>query len=96
MSLHYWNVFPIFAHSETPAWFRIGLIVVPYAAILADVGSWWLTKWDTFFAVVVIVGGALMGLSLACQILISLWEMWIASPDSRRRARESAPAGAAG
>ena len=83
----------IFAHSETPAWFRIGLIVVPYAAILADVGSWWLTKWDTFFAVVVIVGGALMGLSLACQILLSLWEMWIAGADSRGLARRSAPAG---
>jgi hypothetical protein len=85
----------IFAQSETPSWFRIGLIVTPYAAILADVGSWWFTKWDTFFAVVVIVGGALMGLSLACQILISLWEMWIAGPNSRWLAARSAPAGSA-
>jgi hypothetical protein len=80
----------IFAQSETPSWFRVGLIVTPYAAILADIGSWWLTKWDTFFAVVVIVGGALMGLALACQILISLWEMWLAGPDSRWLARERA------
>ena len=28
-------------------------------------------------AFIVIAGGALMGLSLALQILISLWEMWI-------------------
>jgi len=85
----------IFAQSDTPSWFRIGLIVTPYVAILADVGSWWLTKWDTFFAGVVIVGGALMGLSLACQILISLWEMWIAGPDSRWLAQESVAARAA-
>jgi len=28
------------------------------------------------FAWVVVIGGALMGLALAAQILISLWEMW--------------------
>jgi len=72
----------IFSLSETPAWFRITMIVVPYAAIIADVGSWWLTKWQTFFGWVVVIGGALMGLALACQILISLWEMWLAGPNA--------------
>ena len=68
----------IFALSETPIWVRVGLVVFPYMAILMDIGSWWLTKYlDTAFAYVVIVGGAGMGLALAAQILISLWEMWI-------------------
>jgi len=69
----------IFAHGETPLWFRATIVGLPYAAILADVGSWWLTKLSTVFAGVVLVGGALMGLALALQILIPLWEMWLAS-----------------
>lgn len=67
----------IFALSAAPVWLRILLVAVPYAAIVADIGSWWLTKFDPVFALVVIVGGAFMGLALAGQILISLWDMWI-------------------
>jgi hypothetical protein len=68
----------IFALSETPTWLRVGLVVVPYVSILMDIGSWWFTKYlDTAFAYVVIVGGASMGLALAAQILIALWDMWI-------------------
>lgn len=69
----------IFAFSETPVWVRVSLVVIPYLAILADIGSWWLTKYldPAFFAYVVVGGGACMGLALAAQILISLWEMWI-------------------
>jgi hypothetical protein len=75
--------------SETPPWFRIALIVTPYAAILADIGSWWLTKWQEFFGVVVVIGGALMGLALALQILISLWDMWLAGPMAPLKAKVS-------
>jgi hypothetical protein len=41
--------------------------------------SWWFTKYvdPAFFAYVVVAGGACMGLALAAQIFISLWEMWI-------------------
>jgi hypothetical protein len=70
----------IFALSETPPWLRVSLVVIPYLAILADIGSWWLTKFDPVFGFVVVIGGALMGLALAGQILISLWEMWIPMP----------------
>jgi hypothetical protein len=69
----------IFALSETPIWLRVSLVVVPYLTILMDIGSWWLTKYldPAFFSYVVIAGGACMGLALAAQILIALWEMWI-------------------
>jgi len=69
----------IFAFSETPIGFRVILVVVPYLTILMDIGSWWFTKYidPAFFAYVVIAGGACMGLALAAQIFISLWEMWI-------------------
>ena len=68
----------IFALSEMPIWVRVFLVVVPYLTIVMDIGSWWLTKYldPAFFAYVVIAGGGGMGLALAAQILISLWEMW--------------------
>jgi hypothetical protein len=72
----------IIALSETAVWFRVLLIVTPYAAIFADVGAWWLTKLEAVFAWIVVTGGALMGLALACQILVALWEMWVASRSS--------------
>lgn len=69
----------IFAFSETPVWFRVGLVVVPYLSIMMDIGSWWFTKYidPALFAYVVVAGGACMGLALAGQTLIALWEMWI-------------------
>jgi len=67
----------IFSLSTTPVWFRVTLVVCPYVTIIADIGSWWATKYgDPLFAYIVIVSGMLMGLSLAAQIFISLWEMW--------------------
>ena len=68
----------IFSLSETPTWFRVVVLIAPYLAIVMDIGSWWVTKYySRVFAYVVLLGGAFMGLSLACQILLSLWEMWI-------------------
>jgi hypothetical protein len=68
----------IFSLSETPIWFRVIIVVIPYLAILMDIGSWWATKYfDPVFAYVVLMGGAFMGAAMACQILVSLWDMWI-------------------
>ena len=66
----------IFALSELSRNLRLLIIVVPYVSIWADIGSWWITKYLPGFAYVVLVGGAFMGLALAAQIGISLWEMW--------------------
>ena len=70
----------IFALSETPISVRVFLVVVPYLTILMDIGSWWFTKYldPAFFAYVVVGGGVCMGLALAAQIFIALWEMWMA------------------
>jgi len=67
----------IFAFSQTSPLFRSVLIAIPFFAILLDIASWWLTKYEPLFAYTVIVGGVLMGLSLAGQITISLYEMWV-------------------
>jgi hypothetical protein len=68
----------IFSLSVTPIWFRVTVLIIPYLAILMDIGSWWATKYyNPVFAYIVIIGGAFMGLAMACQILVSLWDMWI-------------------
>lgn len=76
----------IFALSEISWKWRLAVVSVPYLAMWADIGSWWITKYDPVFAWIVISGGTLMGLALAVQIFYSLWEMWIA-----RRSEDSTP-----
>jgi hypothetical protein len=68
----------IFAFGEMASRvFRSILIAIPFLAIWLDIGSWWFTKFEPVFAYTVIGGGALMGLSLAGQIGLSLYEMWL-------------------
>lgn len=69
----------IFAFSELSAFTRSALIAIPFVAIWVDIGSWWFTKYEPAFAYTVIGGGILMGLSLAIQIGVSLFEMWVKS-----------------
>ena len=48
----------IFAMSEISWKWRLPIIAMPYLAIWADIGSWWLTKYEPVFAYVVVGGGA--------------------------------------
>lgn len=82
----------IFALSRIATPIRVGIVVLPYLAIIADIGSWWLTKFFPVFGVIVVVGGGMMGLALGTQIIVSLWEMWLPAPWDRRRP-QSAEAG---
>lgn len=73
----------IFVFSDIrPVWKSV-LVAVPFISIWLDIGSWWFTKIEPLFAYTVIIGGAVMGASLAVQILVSLYEMWFrrSSPD---------------
>jgi len=74
----------IFALSSMPQKWRLLIIVLPYLAIWADIGAWWITKYEPVFAYVVLVGGGLMGVALAIQILVSLWEMWFTAKSEKR------------
>ncbi|HJT20831.1 MAG TPA: hypothetical protein VJ746_10195 [Nitrospira sp.] len=67
----------IFALSTLPVILRSTLIAVPFLAIWIDIGSWWFTKYEPMFAYTVIAGGILMGLSLAAQVGVSLYEIWL-------------------
>lgn len=83
----------IFALSRITTRLRVTIVVLPYLAIIADIGSWWLTKFFPIFGVVVVIGGALMATSFGLQVGISLWEMWLPAPwasDRRTRKAEAA------
>ncbi|MFZ5609612.1 MAG: hypothetical protein ACOY99_08380 [Pseudomonadota bacterium] len=66
----------IFRLSVMRHWLKYTLILLPFIAMLADILAWFLTKWDPIYAYTVVTGGALLGLSLATQILISLYQIW--------------------
>ncbi len=51
-------------------------VVIPFLAMLIDVISWFITKTTPSFAYVVVYSGALMGLSMGLQILLSVYQMW--------------------
>jgi hypothetical protein len=54
-------------------------VIIPFAAMLLDVVSWFITKTTPSFAYVVVYSGALMGISMGLQILLSIYQMWFYS-----------------
>jgi len=53
------------------------LIFTPFAFLIIDVLSWWMTKWYPSFAILTLIGG--FGYTLASTIMLtsSLYQMWI-------------------
>ena len=66
----------VFRLAAVGTWLKATLMVVPFAAIFADILAWFLTKWDPVYAYTVVIAGALLGLAWAGQILISLYQLW--------------------
>jgi hypothetical protein len=67
----------IFSHSYIRMpYVKSTLIAIPFITILFDIGSWWLTKVADPFGYVIILSGALMGLSFATQWIISFYQLW--------------------
>lgn len=50
--------------------------MAPFVAMLCDVLAWFLTKLDPVYAYTVVIAGAVLGFSMAMQILISLYQIW--------------------
>lgn len=71
----------IFSFAETTDK-RIKCIAIgmPYAFLIADILSWWLTKIHPMFAMLVIFAGMGMGASFVYMWIISLLEMWFYKP----------------
>ena len=66
-----------------PRWLKITVIVFPFAFLILDILSWWLTKWSPHFAWLTIIGG--IGYSLASTFMwfVSMYEMFILSRNGK-------------
>ncbi|WP_020562289.1 hypothetical protein [Methylosarcina fibrata] len=60
-------------------------VAIPFVAMLLDVSSWFITKVFPEFAYVVVTCGALMGVSMGIQILMSIYQMWFYSSNQETR-----------
>ena len=58
------------------------VVGIPFAAMLLDVLSWFVTKAIPEFAYVVVASGALMGICMGMQILVSIYQMWFYHQDT--------------
>jgi hypothetical protein len=67
----------IFSFTLYKNWIKTLVIAFSAAAILVDVGSWWLATLAGFLAPVVILGGLTLALANAALILLPLYELWI-------------------
>ena len=76
ISLLLFAVGSIFILSEVNVLFKRVLVLSPMVAVFVDVLSWFLTKYDSHYAIVVIVAGGVLGCSMALQIVISLYQIW--------------------
>jgi len=74
----------IFFHAYvTPLWLKGLILVTPFAAIIIDIFSWYLTKIHPGFAWVIVISGGFMGLSFAAMWIISFYQMWFYKPSQK-------------
>jgi hypothetical protein len=73
----------IFSHAYVrPVWFKVAVVVLPFVALVIDVSSWYFTKLYHPFALVVMAGGGVMGLSFAFMWVVSMYQMWFSRTPS--------------
>jgi hypothetical protein len=65
----------VFCFSMLPAWFKNVVIVAPFFAMVIDIATWYLTKWDPVFAYTVVVSGLILGSAWGIQIFVSLYQI---------------------
>lgn len=71
----------MFSHAYVrPIWFKCAAIVLPFVAIVTDISSWYFTKLFHPFAAVVLLGGALMGMSFAFMWVVTMYQLWFSKP----------------
>lgn len=81
----------IFSFStNVPRRYKYPAIVMPYLFLLIDIASWWLTKLNPHFALLVIFAGAGLGLSFAFMWSVSMYQMWILGGIKKQSDRRNA------
>lgn len=64
-----------------PRWLKVTVIFVPFAFLLVDVLSWWLTKWSPHFAWFTIIGGFGYTVASSYMWIVSMYQMWLKPRD---------------
>ncbi len=59
-----------------PRKFKYPAIIMPFLFLLLDIASWWLTKINPHFALLVVFAGVGLGLAFAFMWLVSMYQMW--------------------
>ena len=72
----------IFSFTSLKETTRTSVIVIPFAALLLDFGARFLAKYNPELVFVIMVAGAVVGLSFAVMILYPLYEMWLKKRES--------------
>ncbi len=71
----------IFFHAYVrPIWLKALILVTPFAAVILDIFSWYLTKVHPGFAWVIVISGGFMALCFAAMWFISFYQMWFYKP----------------
>lgn len=63
-----------------PVWFKCTVIALPFAAVIMDVFSWYLTKLYHPFAIMVLVSGGMFGLCFALMWVTTMYQLWFSAP----------------
>ena len=66
-----------------PRWLKIIVMAFPFAFLIIDVASWWLTKLSPHFAWLTIIGGIGYSLASAFMWFVSMYEMLILSRNGK-------------
>ena len=80
----------VFSHAYVrPVWFKCSVVALPFICLTLDISSWYFTKLYHPFAWVVILAGAVMGMSFAFMWVVSMYQMWFSRTPSAVAQRES-------
>lgn len=81
----------IFSHAYMrPVWLKCTIVGLPFVCIALDVSSWYFTKLYHPFAWVVMLSGAVMGMSFAFMWAVSMYQMWLSPTPWKVKHREDA------
>jgi len=63
-----------------PIWLKCTVIALPFAAVIMDVFSWYLTKLYGPFAIMVLLSGGMFGLCFALMWVTTFYQLWFSPP----------------
>src|SRR5690606_17509499 len=64
---------------NVPRWLKVLAIGFPFAFLILDVLSWWLTKWTPGFAWLTIIGGIGYSVASTFMWITSMYQMFVMS-----------------